>query len=284
MPVMKGKESKRMKKRIIALGLLLLITLTFVLSCGKDNKDAGASALSGIEEQDVSPLGARAELDPVTRLVFTFTVEKESYNSAVENGAELRGFWAEHNPDEPLNQDNGILGSVTVLGESMTDGVRYYTLGVMTGRIAACDYIKKYSAILEVIPRTSEEDTLTFASKPYDLYSVCLAEYNVRSDRYTPYYCYEMPDGSYSPYSDAGKRADVLSSYLFLTLEGGEARDSHSGEYYVTPYSIEYLDRVLTISLPYSEIREEMFYGLFVNGEAVYYEIYKGKISLVVTE
>lgn len=274
----------RMKNKIFSLVLILLLIMTLAPSCGNVARDNDGVSPLGLEEESITPSGARAELDPVPRLVFTFTVEKEAYLLAKENGTSFLGYWGEYIPGVPLDEGSGVMGSLLELGESMTDGVRYYTLGIATGRITADSYLTDYHAILVAEPPSQDTEVITLASEPYDLYSVCLREYNDRREKQTPYYAYEMPDGSYSPYADVARRADVISSYLFVEIDSGVARDEDEGEYYSSPYTIEYLDSVLTLSLPYSKIEEDTFFGLFINGEAVYYEIYKGRISLVVRE
>ena len=266
-----------MKIRIIAIALFLLMILPLSVSCATvvgGHTPADPATIADIEAGEICADGIHAEFDPVTRLVFTFTVEKESYDNAIKAGAEVVGSWG-------VIDDDVISSAVEKLGEGMADGMRYYTLGVKTGRIKSGSYLVKHQAHLTVTDKSGDE-IISVHSEPTDLYSVCLAEYSDRRQKYTPIYCYLASDGSYTRYSDLEGRAEVISSYLFVSIEDGRAYDAHEGEYYRSPYDIDYLDSVITVSMPYAQIRDEILLGLYINGEAVYYEIYKGRISLVV--
>jgi hypothetical protein len=58
--------------------------------------------------------------------------------------------------------------------------------------------------------------------------------------------------------------------------------DANYGKYYDSLYDISYFDGVLTISMENSSIPEWVLYKLVINGEERYFEIYNGKIKLVV--
>ena len=113
-------------------------------------------------------------------------------------------------------------------------------------------------------------------------YSAVYSIYTDRSATLTGEYKYETPDGSFSKIKDLDPLRKILASYLTIDIKNGRVIDANYGKYYDSLYDITYFDGVLTISMENSSIPQWVLYKLVINGEERYFEIYNGKIKLVV--
>ena len=74
----------------------------------------------------------------------------------------------------------------------------------------------------------------------------------------------------------------ILSAVLYIEIKGDKAIDTRENEYYKSLYNIEYFDGVLTLSIGNPDFPEWLLGELYINGTRRYFEIYEGKIKLVV--
>ncbi len=153
-----------------------------------------------------------------------------------------------------------------IMPDAYFDAVAYRAF--ITFRLNGRDYTvsSSYSA---------EENVLVPYDAVYELYCD-------RSDSYTDYYQYSVGDGTYSPTNKLYAMEKILASRLSFEINDGKAVNLMENAYYKCIVHHEYFDGVLTLYLTSADIPEWFIHKLVINGEERYFEIYDGKIKLVV--
>ena len=150
------------------------------------------------------------------------------------------------------------------------------------------DYYYEYTLLFGGF--TAEDAEKPIGVRGFISYTVDGVEYTVasefRSDRdvIIPFehiydaYC----NGTYERGTDTNSLRIFLASNLSVKIKDGKAYDELESDKYESVYNIEYFDGVLTISLRGGDIPDWLISCLKINGNERYFEIYEGKIRLVV--
>ena len=179
---------------------------------------------------------------------------------------------ADYKPTMEIGTESGIsvdLQKGDCLG---TNGDYYYEYTLFVGGITP-DKIKTPLGIRGFITYTLDGEEHTVAS-----------EFVPDRDVLNPYeHAYDaFCNKSYERGSDLNALRVFLASNLSVKIKNGVAYDELTSEKYESLYELEYFDGVLTVSLKGGDIPEWLISKLSINGNDRYFEIYNGKIKLVV--
>lgn len=205
---------------------------------------------------------------------FEFFVDTEDIDALeqVADNVSVFASVADYIEGEELSVDSGIAVAMAKSGPLTVGGKSVYK------------YTLKLGGINEKQVRSA------IGVRGFITYELDGTEYTVASDfsekknTIVPYdavyaaYC----DKTYEENTDTNELRTFIASYLDVVIENGVARDVLESEKYESLYNIEYFDGVLTVSLEGGDIPDWLISTLTVNGEERYFEIYEGKIRLVV--
>ena len=188
---------------------------------------------------------------------------------------------------EELAADSGPALSLTDAGITMIGDDEYYVYRLSFGVILSDAYndaltyraFMRYEMFGKTYSVASDYSKETNVFVPYDaVYELYCDRSNTMSETYS----YLVGDGSYSKVKDLYTMTKILTAYTYINIEEGKAINVKENEYYKSAISADYFDGVLTLYINGSDIPEWMIEKLYVDGEQRYFEIYEGKIKLVV--
>ena len=275
-----------MKKIVISILAVVLLAAAVITA-------AAVSSRTAFEHDGVEILTAESlNISTTDRLEMSqdFYIKKETvdYLKANADVFKLFAVSGKYNEETPeLAMDSGPALSLTDAGETVIGEDEYYVYRLSFGVILSNAYndALTYRAFLsyEMLGKTysvaSDYSKETNVFVPYD----CVYElYCDRSNTMSETYSYLAPDGSYAKVKDLYTMTKILTAYTYVNIEEGKAVNVKENEYYKSAISADYFDGVLTLYINGSDIPEWMIEKLYVNGEERYFEIYEGRIRLVV--
>ena len=274
-----------MKKTVTVIVIaLLVISVTAI---------AVASALNQFDPQSVAIVEAD-ELNVTTtdRLEISkdFYVLKEHVDHLEANADTFKIFAIIADYSEgmgELTETSGPALTPSLIGTEEIDGAVYNVYRLSFGVIMPADYMTPitYRAFLsfrlngKTYSVCSDYSVQNNVVIPYDeVYRL----YCDRSSECTEEYPYPAGDGTYSKLQNIYTMTKILAAYTEIEIRDGKAVNVKENEYYKSAIRADYFDGVLTLAIPGSDIPEWMIHKLYVNGEERYFEIFEGRIRLVV--
>ena len=272
-----------MKKILLSICIAsLLISCVGVIAFGST---VNVSAIT-MSTADKPTLKANDRLE----LSLDFYIAKDSMDYINANADDVKaiGLIAEYADEMTApNLGEGAEISLAYSGEKIISSKKHAVYTLNLGVFKPEEYMTKF-AVSAFITFTLNGTPYTIASdfsakkNTFSPYSAVYSIYTDRSSVLTDEYQYKTPDGSFSKIKDLDPLRKILASYLTIDIKSGRVIDANYGKYYDSLYDISYFDGVLTISMENSSIPEWVLYKLVINGEERYFEIYNGKIKLVV--
>ena len=269
-----------MKKTV---AIMLVITTIFALSACKAapvsnndvipvvNKDYKINGESVVPTENRD---ARFGFDGLPTVIFTFSLPLTQYIHLTQVCRDLSVSATVTDSD----------GKTVVQPVTALESAGYsQSFEVSVGGLFKEDYHTKYFAEItfSFTDEKGEATVLTAKSTATTLYAVAHAEYCDRSDEYGGKYIYDTGN-DFSPYSDLSRRYAVLASAIYLRLAAGEAINTHENNVFVSPYTLEYFDSVLTVRMRGgSAVDPELLDSIFLDGKEIYFEIHDGIIRVV---
>jgi hypothetical protein len=274
-----------MKKTVIVIAVALaFIALTAV---------AVTSALYTFDHSDVKILTAeRLEITTTDRLEMSvdFFVRKEIVDYLENNADTFKIFAIARNYDENMgefNENSGPALTPSLVGTKEIDGIVHNVYRLSFGVIMPDKYMQPITYRAFISYKMASKNYVVSSDYsldknvvvPYDeVYSV----YCDRSEIVTDDYPFSAGDGTYTRVKDIYTATKILTSYTYIEINEGKAVNIKENGIYTSPINQEYFDGVLTLYINGSDIPDWMIEKLYVNGEERYFEIYEGKIKLVV--
>jgi len=188
-------------------------------------------------------------------------------------------------PSDPILSFEGERVLLRMTGDTVVDGQehRVYTLNLGISEVA--DYDKQFAARAFVSYKLlGKEHTVGSDFGEKNIINPYTAAYNAfcdRSEEKSERYPYQAADGSYSPIADLTALKRIIASTLYLKVDNGKAKDVMDNGIYTSIYDIDYFDGVLTVSVEGGDVTDWLTSKLVVNGEERYFEIYEGRIRLI---
>lgn len=205
---------------------------------------------------------------------FEFFVDAEDID-ALEQVAENVSVFAtvaDYKTGEEIKVDSGIAVAMAKSGPVTVSGRSVYKYTLKLGGITE-EQVRGAIGVRGFITYELDGTAYTVAS-----------DFSEKKNTVVPYdavylaYC----DKTYEKDTDTNELRTFIASHLDVVIENGVARDVLENDKYDSLYNIEYFDGVLTVSLDGGDIPDWLISTLTVNGEERYFEIYEGKIRLVV--
>ena len=252
----------------MALALALVIGVSVMATAGNDDITVDHDAVKITAGESIGVLTDGGVKFRVNFYVDAYIVDKlEKIESA-----RIFAVIAEYEPSMEIGAQSGIsvdLEKGDCLG---TNGDYYYEYTLFVGGITP-DKIKTPLGVRGFITYTLDGEEHTVAS-----------DFKSERDVINPYervyeaYC----NKTYERGSDVNSLRVFLASNLSVKIKNGVAYDELTSEKYESLYEFEYFDGVLTVSLKGGDIPAWLISKLSINGNDRYFEIYNGKIKLVV--
>ena len=274
-----------MKKTVIVIAVALaFIAITAI---------AVTSALYTFDHSDVEILTAQ-NLDITTKdrleMSVDFFVRKETVDYLEQNADTFKIFAIARDYDENMgefNENSGPALTPALVGTEEINGLVYNVYRLSFGVIMPDKYMQpityrafiSYKMASKSYVVSSEYSVDKNVVVPYD---AVFEAYCDRSDTVTDEYPYSAGDGTYTAMKDIYTATKILTSYTYIEITDGKAVNIKENGIYKSPIDQEYFDGVLTLYINGSDIPDWMIEKLYVNGEQRYFEIYEGKIKLVV--
>ncbi len=273
-----------MKRLVIS-----LLTVSFVLVV---SVVAVFATVYSFNEADVAPVTAerpRLALDGILTVSLDFYISDEalSYLEANADGLSVYAAVSYDNTDvaDPL-QPVGERIILERTGEKTVGELKYRVYTVNLGVSEADDYDNTV-AVRAFVSYTLLGKEHTVASdyserniiNPYDAVYAAFCD---RSDSESAEYPYPAGDGSYSSIEDLTAFKRIIASTLYVKIENDRAVDAMENDVYTSIYDIDYFDGVLTVSVEGGDVTDWLTAKLVVNGEERYFEIYEGRIRLII--
>ena len=273
-----------MRKIILSVCIAAIVLSCIGVVAFGDSVDINAIKL---RTADTPTVNAENRLE----LSLEFYILKDAMDYITANGEDLRVFGTINDYTEGMAAPEigeGTEIDLVKIEDRKIDGKNYAAYSLNFGVFKPDEYTEKMAVRAFITfringaPYTVASD-FSESKNTFSPYSAVYKVYTDRSPVATDEYAYKMPDGSYSKVKDLDPLRKILASYLFIEIKNGNARDKNAGKYYDSLYNISYFDGVLTIELDSSSaIPEWMLYKLVVDDVERYFEIYNGKIKLVV--
>lgn len=275
-----------MKRIVISILAVILLAAAAVTV-------AAVSSRSAFDHNDVKILTAESlNISTEDRLEMSrdFYIKKDTVDYLKANADVYKLFAVSGKYNEQIGEltaDSGPALSLSDAGVTTIGEDEYYVYRLSFGVILSDAYndALTYRAFLsyEMLGKTysvaSDYSPEENVFVPYD----CVYElYCDRSDKMTETYPYLTSDGNYSKVRNLYTMTKILTAYVYIDIENGKAVNVKENECYKSVISADYFDGVLTLYIDGSDIPEWMIEKLYVNGEERYFEIYEGRIRLVV--
>ena len=270
-----------MKKTV---AIILVIATLFALSACKAAPVSNNDTVTPVVNKDYKINGesvvptenrdARFAFDGLPTVIFSFSLPLTQY-------LHLTNACRDLSVSATVTDGNGktVLQPVTVL-----ESVGYIqNFEVSVGGLFKENYHTEYFAEItfSFTDENGEKTALTAKSTTVTLYDVAHAEYCNRSEDYSDKYIYDTGN-DFSPYADLAARYAVLASAVYVRLVAGEAVNTYENDVFVSPYTLEYFDNVLTVRMRGgSAVDPELLDAIFYAGKEIYFEIHDGIIRVV---
>ena len=260
-----------MKKAALLIILALVVALGVMMIAGASNSDV---ELSPDEIKMTTGDSVGVLTNGKVNFRFTFFVAQDDIDELESAADELSVFAVIADYTEGVEPDaqSGVAVELSRGDKTVIGGKSVYTYTLLLGGINE-DNVKDTVSVRGYVRYTDNGETHTVASDFGE-------EQNVINPFDAVYraYC----DESYEKGTDVNVLRNLLASHLSVKIENGVAVDELSGEGYESVYQLEYFDGVLTVSLSGGAIPEWLISTLTVNGTERYFEIYEGRIRIVV--
>lgn len=272
-----------MKKILLSVCIMaLLVSCVGVIAFGS-TVDVSAITISTADKPTL-------KADDRLELSLDFYILKDSIDYINANATDVKtiGLIASYEEDMKAPElGEGSEISLSYSGETIINSKKHAVYTLNLGVFKPEEYMTKF-AVRAFVTFTLDGTPYTLASdfsakkNTFSPYSAVYSIYTDRSSVLTAEYQYKTPDGSFSKIKDLDPLRKILASYLTIDIKSGRVIDANYGKYYDSLYDISYFDGVLTISMKNSSIPDWVLHKLIINGEERYFEIYNGKIKLVV--
>ena len=274
-----------MKKLAFVLSFVILIAVASVVivSSAPDKFDHDEFKLMTAERVSI-------ETDTSLSISLDFYLPQDAVDYLIERGERVTvlAVMQDYESDKPvptLGSGTGV--EVYQNGTISLDDTDYAKYTFDLGVILPENYSKSYAIRAFVKYTLNGEDyekgsDYTVKNNVITPYERVYDAFSDRSETKTETHPYEAEDGSFVSVADLNALRKILSAVLYIEIKDGVAKDVRENEFYKSLYDIEYFDGVLTLSIGNTDFPEWLLCELYINGEARYFEIYNGKIKLVV--
>ena len=269
-------------KRTVSI-LLTLLMIFAVTSCKRTPVSNNGTLTPTVNDEyfiDGAPVTPKEKesagfvFDGLPGISFTFTLFEREYQHLLTECGDLQ---------ITATVTDGVRTTVApVINDGAANGIRRFS--VYTGGLFKESYYTEYTAelFLDFTDGEGNAHRISAVSAPATLYDSAHREYCDRQSEMTDAYPYFTGTG-FSPYEDLSQRYAVLASAIYVRVVSADAVITHENEYYSSPYTVEYFDGMLTVSMRNGNaLNPSLLNKLFVNGKEIYYEIHDGIIRVVI--
>lgn len=252
----------------MALALTVVIGITVIATAGNDEISINHDAVKITAADSVGVL-----TDGGVKFRVNFYVDADIVDKLDKmESSRIFAVIADYRAGMDIGVNSGISVDLQRGDFLGTAGDYYYEYTLLVGGITP-ENVKQPLGIRGFITYTSGGEEYTVAS-----------EFRAERDVINPYesvysaYC----NKTYERGTDVNSLRVFLASNLGIKIKNGVAYDELESDKYESLYDIEYFDGVLTVSLKNGDIPAWLISRLSINGNDRYFEIYNGKIKLVV--
>ncbi|MBR2650618.1 MAG: hypothetical protein IKD45_03075 [Clostridia bacterium] len=190
---------------------------------------------------------------------------------------------------EEITSSSGAAMTLPLAGEISIDNAVYNVYRLNFGVILPERYTEciSYRAFLQFKLNGREYSISSSYSEDVNILNPYEEVYRIycdRSDTKTDVYKYDAGDGTYSKSNKLYTMTKILSAYMYFDYDGSTVTNKLENAYYKPSVKHEYFDGVLTLSLPGTDIPEWFIEEIVINGTPTYFEIYEGKIRIVISD
>ena len=274
-----------MKKLIVSFAIATVLLLVFA--------GAAFADIYSFDESSVAPITAdkpSVSVDGVLMISLDFYIPDEALAYLEKNAEDLSVYavvsYRDPDPASALLPTEGVLNVLEKTGETNIGEKKHRIYTLDLGVTLPEDYDKPFAVrgfVSYTLAGAGHTVGSDFGSKniisPRDR---VFDAYCDRSDVQSAEYPYLAPDGSYTYVEDLTSLKRIIASSLNVKIENDMAVDMMENEVYTSIYELDYFDGVLTVSLPGGDVTDWLTSKLTVNGEERYFEIYDGRIRLIV--